>query len=282
MASVAAGLVLLVGGLAIGQEDATYTVGLVADETLGTYIVDEEGRTLYRFLEDEPGRSACEGDCEQRWPVVHLEELRVPPELDVSKFGELLRDDGTLQSTFLGWPLYRFADDAHQGDANGHGLNDAWFTLNPANLDPLVSGWMLVDLVDTLTGEGFRIADFHGRPVLIESFAVWCSTCLRQQKEMAKLVESEGEAIVHVSLDTDPNEDSAAVRGHAERHGFEWFFAISPISLTETLIDEFGLTVVNAPRAPVILVQPDGSAHLLRNGVKSADKLIEEIGGGPG
>jgi len=48
------------------------------------------------------------------------------------------------------------------------------------------------------------------------------------------------------------------------------------------LIDEFGLTVVNAPRAPVILIDADGTARLLPGGVKSAEQLLKEIAGSSG
>ena len=46
--------------------------------------------------------------------------------------------------------------------------------------------WAQVELIDAVSGEVFRIADYAGKPILVESFAVWCSTCLRQQKEMAR------------------------------------------------------------------------------------------------
>ncbi|MFC2095345.1 TlpA family protein disulfide reductase [Candidatus Bipolaricaulota bacterium] len=138
--------------------------------------------------------------------------------------------------------------------------------------------WASTELYDVVTGELFRISDFAGKPILIESFAVWCSTCLRQQKEMARLIELAGDAIVHVSLDTDPNEDIDKVLSHTQRHEFEWLFSVAPIEMTQALIDEFGLTVVNAPRAPVILIDADGNARLLPNGVKTAEELLEEIG----
>ncbi|MFC2079346.1 TlpA family protein disulfide reductase [Candidatus Bipolaricaulota bacterium] len=138
--------------------------------------------------------------------------------------------------------------------------------------------WAQVELIDAVSGEVFTIADFAGKPILVESFAVWCSTCLRQQREMARLIELAGDAIVHVSLDTDPNEDLDKVRAHADRNDFTWLFAIAPIDMTQELIEAFGLTVVNAPRAPVILIEANGSARLLPNGVKSAEALLEEIG----
>jgi thiol-disulfide isomerase/thioredoxin len=111
---------------------------------------------------------------------------------------------------------------------------------------------MDIELTDVATGQTFRISDFEGRPVLLESFAVWCPTCLRQQIEIAEVKEKEGDAVVHISLDTDPNEDEASVKEHIERNGLDWYFAVSPIELTNALVDEFGLEVVNAPSAPVV------------------------------
>ena len=45
----------------------------------------------------------------------------------------------------------------------------------------VLPAWMDIELEDALTGEVFRVRDFVGRPILLESFAVWCSICLRQQ-----------------------------------------------------------------------------------------------------
>ncbi|MBP2029903.1 cytochrome oxidase Cu insertion factor (SCO1/SenC/PrrC family) [Methanohalophilus levihalophilus] len=137
--------------------------------------------------------------------------------------------------------------------------------------------WKNMELTDIATGETFRISDFEGTPVLIESFAVWCPTCLRQQREMQELIDLEGDRIIHISLDTDPNEDEEAVREHFTEHGFEWYFAVPPDEYTQALIDEFGLEVVNAPGAPVILVCEDQSTRFLQRNVKSAEELIAEV-----
>ncbi|SES86360.1 hypothetical protein SAMN04488587_1340 [Methanococcoides vulcani] len=136
--------------------------------------------------------------------------------------------------------------------------------------------WRDVELTDVRTGEVFRISDFEG-PVLVESFAVWCPTCLQQQKEMKKLILTEGETITHVSLDTDPNEDIEAVLDHVQRNDLDWYFAVAPTEMTEDLIDEFGVEVVNAPIAPVILICEDGDARLLGRGLKSAEELNDEV-----
>ncbi len=137
--------------------------------------------------------------------------------------------------------------------------------------------WMDMELTDVRTGQKFNISDFKGKPVLLDSFAVWCPTCLAQQQEVAKLFLSEGEAIVHISLDTDPFEDEARVREHLESNSLNWLFAVAPIELTRALIDEFGLQIVNAPGAPMVLICADQSTRFLDRGVKSADKLLSEI-----
>ncbi len=149
--------------------------------------------------------------------------------------------------------------------------------LSPSEDLIAMPAWMDIELTDVATGQKFKISDFKGKSVLLESFAVWCPTCLAQQKEMRKLVEREGEAVVHISLDTDPNEDEARVREHIERNDLDWYFAVSPVELTNALIEEFGLNFVSAPRAPVVLICKDQSTKFLRSGIKSAEELISEV-----
>ena len=140
--------------------------------------------------------------------------------------------------------------------------------------------WKCEDLVDVLTGETYQIKDFEGKIILVESFAVWCPTCLKQQLKMKELLESDGDNIVHISFDTDPNEEPSLVKEHAEKNGLNWKFSVSPIEITKKMIDEFGIGVVNAPSAPVILVCEDQSTRLLEKGVKSAEELKGEIAKG--
>lgn len=137
--------------------------------------------------------------------------------------------------------------------------------------------WMNIDLFDISSGSTFSINEFVGKPILLESFAVWCSTCLEQQKILDDLLEQEGDSIIHISINTDPNEDESRVRQHIEKYGFSWYFAISPIELTNALRDSFGLGIVNAPSAPIVLVCEDQSSRFLRNGIKSVEDLLSEI-----
>lgn len=137
--------------------------------------------------------------------------------------------------------------------------------------------WMDIELKDVVTGETFKISDFRGKPILMESFAVWCPTCTEQQKKTKELKAIVGDSVVHISLDTDPNEDEARVREHIETNGFDWHYAVSPIELTRALIDEYGIKVVNAPTIPMILICEDQSTRFLGGGIKSSDELISEV-----
>lgn len=137
--------------------------------------------------------------------------------------------------------------------------------------------WKNIPLRDVHTGEIFRISDFAGKPILLQSFAVWCSTCRKQQQQLQQLQESVGDEVIIVSLDVDPNEDERSVRDHAIQNGFDWPFVVSPPELTQALINEFGTAIVIAPMAPIVLLCDDQQGRLLNRGVKKTDKLQEEI-----
>ncbi|WP_416840005.1 TlpA family protein disulfide reductase [Haloferax sp. DFSO52] len=137
--------------------------------------------------------------------------------------------------------------------------------------------WYTTELTDVRTGETFTIEQLTDRPVLVETFAVWCSNCLSQQKEMINFHEAVGDDVLTVALDIDPNEDAEKVREHADRHGFDWRYALSPESVTKSLTDEFGSSMASAPTVPMLRVCPDGTATRIKNGFKSTDYLREQV-----
>jgi thiol-disulfide isomerase/thioredoxin len=140
--------------------------------------------------------------------------------------------------------------------------------------------WQNVELREVTSLETFKINDFEGMKVLVESFAVWCPTCTRQQKNIEELHRELGNSIVTISLDTDPNEEESVVRDHVQANGFKGMYAVAPKVLTKALIDKFGVGVVNAPSAPVILVCENGNSRLMDRGLKSVEELKEEIAKG--
>lgn len=133
------------------------------------------------------------------------------------------------------------------------------------------ASWQTITLADVNSGEEFTLSEFD-QPVLLESFAVWCPTCTKQQKILKEYKETRTD-FVSVSLNTDPNEDETLVREHAQSNGFDWRYAVSPAELTSSLIDEFGFQVVNAPAVPIVLLCPDDSTDLVAGGVKDVEEL---------
>lgn len=222
-----------------------------------------------------------------------------PPDEELGGTNNILEFEGSEEDGYTTIEFKRKMDTGDKYDkvlVPGQTLNFIWATATSDSFDrkhnilnkrgqlvlqeeeaESAQAWMDIELKDVSTGEVFRVSDFKGKPILLESFAVWCPTCLRQQKEMKKLKEKEGDTVVHISLNTDPNEDEDKIREHLEENGFNWYFAVSPPELTKALIDEVGLAIVSAPLAPVILICEDESVRFLRGGVKSAQALLSEI-----
>jgi len=144
----------------------------------------------------------------------------------------------------------------------------------------LAADWINMELIDVATGESFKVSDFSDKPILLESFAVWCPTCTRQQRITKSLHDEVGDEIVAISIDTDPNEDNARVLKHINDNGFNWYYAVAPIAFTQSMIDQFGVDIVNAPSVPMVLICDGEKVRKLGSGIKSVDKLKEEVARG--
>jgi predicted lipoprotein with Yx(FWY)xxD motif len=106
------------------------TVRVAAHPDHGNILVGPNGMTLYRFARDEPGVSNCTGGCLAAWPPLLVGFTPLADE-GVAGIGTITRDDGRLQVTHNGWPLYFWVQDQQPGDTTGHGVNDVWFVVSP-------------------------------------------------------------------------------------------------------------------------------------------------------
>jgi thiol-disulfide isomerase/thioredoxin len=138
--------------------------------------------------------------------------------------------------------------------------------------DPLLTA----ELVDVRTGESFTLATLAAsEPVLLETMAIWCTTCLHQQREV---VQAHAVAdFISVGIDVDPNERAADLAAYAEREGFDWRFVMADTALVALLTDRFGFGVTHPPSTPTFVVTADGIRALEFGHVRSATELIAEL-----
>jgi predicted lipoprotein with Yx(FWY)xxD motif len=83
----------------------------------GRYLVDAQGHSVYLFEKDEDGESYCSGACAAVWPP--LETSAAPQAgagVQSGALGTTRRDDGDMQVTYHGHPLYYYAADASTPD----------------------------------------------------------------------------------------------------------------------------------------------------------------------
>ena len=99
---------------------------------LGVILTEASGRTVYLFTMDEPNQSHCVGECGLAWPSLLTVGSPTPEEgAAKDRLDSVRREDGYLQVTYNGWPLYYYAPDETPGDTLGQGLGDVMFVVSP-------------------------------------------------------------------------------------------------------------------------------------------------------
>jgi predicted lipoprotein with Yx(FWY)xxD motif len=112
---------------------------VAADSGFGRVLFDANGQVVYVFENDRRDVSACTSDdCVKAWPpVLTEEEPSAGAGLDAALLGTIRRDDGTLQVTYAGRPLYFYEhegpDEIRCHDVNLHG--GQWWVVTPSG-DP--------------------------------------------------------------------------------------------------------------------------------------------------
>jgi thiol-disulfide isomerase/thioredoxin len=149
----------------------------------------------------------------------------------------------------------------------------------PAEMMMASPAWMDAALTHVSTGEEFKISDFKGKVVLVENLAIWCSTCLSQQKQVKALHEAlrMNEDLVSVGLDIDPNEDAGDLKSYTRSNGFDWYYAVAPREVASEMGNLYGAQFLNPPSAPILIIDRKGEVHPMPFGLKSSDDLKKFI-----
>ncbi|WP_328405981.1 hypothetical protein [Nocardia sp. NBC_00403] len=111
-------------------------LNVTSNPSVGQYVSDGAGRSLYRFDKDtaNPSASNCAGQCAVTWPpltVARNQSIYVAG-VDPQRVGFIERADGACQVTVGGWPVYYFGKDKNAGDLLGQGVGGTWFAVAPS------------------------------------------------------------------------------------------------------------------------------------------------------
>ena len=112
---------------------------LARDSEFGSVLFDTNGQVVYVFENDRANRSNCTSDdCVKAWPpVLTRQQPTAGAGVNERLLGTIRRDDGRLQVTYNGRPLYFYENEApgevkcHNVDLNG----GYWWVITPTG-DP--------------------------------------------------------------------------------------------------------------------------------------------------
>jgi predicted lipoprotein with Yx(FWY)xxD motif len=140
-------------------------VKLNVSPTLGQYLEDQKGVTLYFFSDDYKGLNTCAGTCEAYWPYFYAGDLsqdKIDAGLNLADF-DTIHVGSKIQTTYKGWPLYYFSPAGNNvpedpGQITGESIAN-WYLAKPDYTIMLANGQMVggdgKDYLDTyLEGVG--------------------------------------------------------------------------------------------------------------------------------
>ena len=122
------------GSRSLAASNATAGRVTLHPTKLGKVLATSSGRTLYLFMVDKHGRSACYGQCATYWPpLMQKGKLRAAAGVKSKLLGTTKRKNGQRQVTYKGHPLYLFKLDKGAGQTAGQGQNffgGKWFAVS--------------------------------------------------------------------------------------------------------------------------------------------------------
>jgi predicted lipoprotein with Yx(FWY)xxD motif len=100
--------------------------------SLGSFLVDGQGHTLYLFEKDQRGESYCGGACAAVWPPFETSSKpSASAGIDGAALGTIKRSDGDMQVTYHGHPFYA-GDASSPGNTSGEEVSQfgsEWYLL---------------------------------------------------------------------------------------------------------------------------------------------------------
>ncbi len=126
-------------GSSSSNPGAAAPVSVHAVGSVGRVLVDAKGDVLYSPDQEKSGTIRCTAACTAVWPPATVPAGTTVPHTVAGASGTLgtvHRQDGSVQLTFNGRPLYRFTVDKQPGRAAGDGAKD--------NFDHVAFSWHVI------------------------------------------------------------------------------------------------------------------------------------------
>jgi predicted lipoprotein with Yx(FWY)xxD motif len=106
------------------QAAATGTTIKTSDSQYGQVLFGGDDRAIYYFDKESASKSECYGECAEAWPPVLTEgDPQAGSGAQNGLLGTTERDDGTMQVTYDGHPLYYYVDDP-KGEVACHNVSE--------------------------------------------------------------------------------------------------------------------------------------------------------------
>ncbi len=102
--------------------------------SLGNYLTNKNGFALYTFSNDTPGVSNCTSTCLDKWPpygpgIKAEGTTTVNLPMLPQNAGTMKGNNGMIQFTWKGMPLYYYFKDSEPGSVLGEGLLNSWYVV---------------------------------------------------------------------------------------------------------------------------------------------------------
>ena len=111
-------------------------LGTASSTSVGRYLADANGRSVYVFMKDKKNVSTCVDACAAAWPPFDAgPAASTDSSVKSAMLGTRTRSDNRSQTTYNGMPLYYYEDDKQPGDMKGQGKNEfggLWYVMSPS------------------------------------------------------------------------------------------------------------------------------------------------------
>jgi len=111
-------------------------LGTASTTSLGRYLTDANGRSVYVFSKDKKDVSTCADACAAAWPPFAAGSTpATDSSIKSAMVRTITRSDNRSQTSYNGMPLYYYEDDKKSGDIEGQGKNEfggLWYVVSPS------------------------------------------------------------------------------------------------------------------------------------------------------